>query len=210
MNRSATAEAALSRVARRKEKTRRVLLDVALALFHEKGIYWTKIEDITERADIGKGTFYQYFESKEELLAELLKQGLDQLLACTIAAVESVAPNVGLIRKIVEARLEFFVERPEYLLLLHQIRGFLQLQTESSKELRRIYSAHLDCLGTLLQPALHAGEEAGSSARDLAVALAAFTSGLLTYHLLFDDRDGFTRRRAALSRQIERGLLALI
>ncbi len=210
MDRPATVEAALSRVARKKEKTRRVLLDVALALFHEKGIYWTKIEDITERADIGKGTFYQYFESKEELLADLLKEGLDQLLARTTTAMHSVSPGIGQIKKIVEARLDFFVDHPEYLLLLHQIRGLLQLQTESSKELRRIYSLHLDQLGTMLQPALEEGGGKGPSARDLAVALAAFTSGLLTYHLLFDENDRFKHQRAAISSQIERGLLALI
>ncbi len=66
-------QATPSRVERRKERTRRALLAVALELFHQKGIYWTKIEDITERADIGKGTFYQHFETKEDLLEVLLE-----------------------------------------------------------------------------------------------------------------------------------------
>ncbi len=57
-------QAPSSRIERRREKTRRLLIEVALGLFYEKGIYRTKIEDITERADIGKGTFYQYFETK--------------------------------------------------------------------------------------------------------------------------------------------------
>ena len=68
---SSVMPAPLTRVERRKEKTHRVLSEVALGLFYEKSIYWTKIEDITQGADVGKGTFYQYFETKEALIQEL-------------------------------------------------------------------------------------------------------------------------------------------
>ncbi len=209
MDGSTTADLPLTRVARRKEKTRRVLLEVALGLFYEKGIYWTKIEDITERADVGKGTFYQYFGTKEDLLAELLKRGLAQLLMRTKEAIRVVRPGPELIKKIVEARLDFFVENPEYLLLFHQIRGLLQLRTDSSKELREIYIAHLDRLGELVRPALKGGAKKGPSARDFSVALAAFTSGLLTYHLLFGKADNFKHRRTAIADQLEQSLRAL-
>jgi AcrR family transcriptional regulator len=64
-----------ARVARRKQKTQEILLQVALGLFSEKGIHWTKIEDITERADIGKGTFYKYFPTKEALIRILYSGG---------------------------------------------------------------------------------------------------------------------------------------
>ncbi len=199
----------LTRVAKRRERTRRVLLEVALGLFYEKGIYWTKIEDITERADIGKGTFYQYFDTKEQLLAELLRLGLDQLF---LRMQEGLPPGPGgrLIRSLVETRLSFFIDHPEYLLLLHQVRGLLQLQTDSSRELRDIYNTHLDKIGQLLAPILQGQGKTGRSARDLAVALAAFTSGLLTYHLVFTTIEGFKEQRAAITDQIERALLALI
>jgi AcrR family transcriptional regulator len=198
----------LTRVAKRREKTRRALLDVALGLFYEKGIYWTKIEDITERADIGKGTFYQYFDTKEHLLAELLREGLDRVLLRMKDAVP--ASGRGLIRSIVESRLGFFLDHPEYLLLFHQVRGLLQLQTASSKELRDVYNLHLDQLAQLLKPVLQSRGKAGAGGRDLAIALAAFTSGLLTYHLVFGTVDEVKRRGAAIADQIEQGLLALI
>lgn len=198
------------RVAKRREKTRRVLLEVALGLFYEKGIYWTKIEDITERADIGKGTFYQYFDTKEHLLAELLRVGLDQVLLRMQEALTPAAAGDRLIRSVVEARLSFFIDHPEYLLLLHQVRGLLQLQTESSRALRDIYNVHLDKLGQLLAPVLQGHGKPARSARDLAVALAAFTSGLLTYHLVFTTVEEFKAQRAAIADQIERAVSALI
>lgn len=199
-----------TRIARRKERTRRVLMEAALGLFYDKGIFWTKIEDITEQADVGKGTFYQYFDTKEDLLAELLKQGLGQLLMRTKEAIRLVRPGPELIKKIVEARLDFFLENPEYLLLFHQIRGLLQLRTDSSKELREIYIAHLDRLGEIVRPALKGGAKKGPSAHNLSVALAAFTSGLLTYHLLFGEAANFKQRRTAIADQLEQSLRALV
>lgn len=66
MSTVAQADVPLSRVEKRKAKTNRRLLEVARQLFSEKGIYWAKVEDITETADFGKGTFYKYFDSKAE------------------------------------------------------------------------------------------------------------------------------------------------
>jgi AcrR family transcriptional regulator len=43
---------------RRASATRQRLLDAARAVFAEKGLDLTSIGDITERADVGKGTFY--------------------------------------------------------------------------------------------------------------------------------------------------------
>lgn len=199
----------LTRVARRREKTRRALLEVALGLFYEQGIYWTKIEDITERADIGKGTFYQYFDTKEHLLAELLREGLDRLLMRTKEAVPATG-EAGLIRSIVESRLAFFIEHPAYLLLFHQVRGLLQLKTDSSKELRDIYNIHLDQLAQLIQPVLPDRRKTAAAARNFALALAAFTSGLLTYHVVFGSVEEARQRRKTIATEIEQGLLALI
>jgi AcrR family transcriptional regulator len=201
---------AMTRVARRKERTRRVLMEVGLALFYEKGIYWTKIEDITERADVGKGTFYQYFDTKEDLLAVLLKQGLDDLLAQAKESTAGVRPGLATLHKIVEIRLQFFLNHPEYLLLLHQIRGLLQLKTQARRRLRDIYSAHIDQLGEVLLPALNGKKKRGRSARELATALAAYTSGLLTYHLVLDEGNEGRPRGGKLAAQIQESLTALL
>lgn len=204
----AEAPAVPTRTERKKERTRKQLLEVALALFFEKGIYWTKIEDITERADIGKGTFYQYFETKEALLQELLQQGLDGLLELTRAAVATAGTDAkALISGVVKTRLTFFYDHPEYLLLFHQVRGLLQLKTESAKGLRDVYEHHLDQLAKVLRPTLNGK---GGSARTLATAVAAFTSGLLTYHLLFDGPGDSKRRRQEIQDQIERSIQAVL
>ena len=54
-------------------KRKRHVADVALKLFVEKGIQQTSIQDIIDRANISKGTFYNYFNSKNDCIAEILE-----------------------------------------------------------------------------------------------------------------------------------------
>ena len=60
------------RGARRKRETRARLLDAALTLMAEKGMEGVAINEITEAADVGFGSFYNHFESKEAIYATLV------------------------------------------------------------------------------------------------------------------------------------------
>ena len=60
------------RGARRKRETRARLLEAALALVATKGFEHVTINEITEAADVGFGSFYNHFESKEALHAALV------------------------------------------------------------------------------------------------------------------------------------------
>lgn len=60
------------RGARRKQETRARLLQAALLLLSEKNIERVAINEITEAADVGFGSFYNHFESKEGLFAALI------------------------------------------------------------------------------------------------------------------------------------------
>jgi len=61
-----------SRGARRRRETRSRLLVAALKLMAEKGMEGAAINEITEAADVGFGSFYNHFESKEAIYAALL------------------------------------------------------------------------------------------------------------------------------------------
>jgi AcrR family transcriptional regulator len=50
------------------------LLDSAAALFVEKGVSTTSIDDIAERAGVAKGTFYHYFQDRAAMLEALRKR----------------------------------------------------------------------------------------------------------------------------------------
>ncbi len=52
---------------RRRVETREKIFRAALGLFAERGLAAVTVEDITEAADVGKGTFFNYFPSKEHV-----------------------------------------------------------------------------------------------------------------------------------------------
>lgn len=64
-----------------KKKKRNSLLSEAFSLFMNKGIANTTISDITQKAGVGKGTFYFYFKDKEDLYEKLIAQKAEQLFA---------------------------------------------------------------------------------------------------------------------------------
>lgn len=63
----------LPRYQQRREKTRQDLLLAAKKVLAEKGYYGSKIVDIAQAADIGVGTFYLYFPTKDALFLELVE-----------------------------------------------------------------------------------------------------------------------------------------
>src|SRR6185437_11946267 len=58
------------------EARRTELLDAALAAFGELGFGRASLQDVADRAGVTKGAIYHYFESKEQLLIELMRERL--------------------------------------------------------------------------------------------------------------------------------------
>lgn len=62
----------LSRRERRKLQLRGEILDVALDLFAEKGFHAVAMQEVADRVEVGVGTLYNFFSSKEDLYRELV------------------------------------------------------------------------------------------------------------------------------------------
>ena len=60
-----------------KEERRIEILTAASRVFYLKGFEGTKIEDVAKEAGIGKGTVYEYFESKQQLFDEMVAYNMD-------------------------------------------------------------------------------------------------------------------------------------
>lgn len=79
------------RGARRKRETRARLLEAALRLMAEKGMEGVAINEITEAADVGFGSFYNHFESKEAIYAALM----DSVFEDFADAIDGLVRNVA-------------------------------------------------------------------------------------------------------------------
>ena len=114
---------------RKKEETRRRITHCALELFHERGFEATTVDEITERADVAKGTFFNYFPRKEAVLQALSEEWMgraedfavrdggghtssEQIAAVFGGVAEAYGADRGLARMMVRVSMERLV-RPE-------------------------------------------------------------------------------------------------
>jgi AcrR family transcriptional regulator len=86
---------------RHRTETRDRLYRAALALFAARGFLETTVEDITEAADVGKGTFFNYFPTKEHILAEFGGQRTAAVERALQKARATEGPVVNVIRELV-------------------------------------------------------------------------------------------------------------
>jgi AcrR family transcriptional regulator len=90
----------LGRRERRAAETRLKLFRTALKLFAERGLSNVTVEEITEAADVGKGTFFNYFKSKDHVLGVMAEIQLGKVRAALEEAqsgrrsIESVVHNL--------------------------------------------------------------------------------------------------------------------
>ncbi len=106
------------RNARRKARTRAALLSASRHLFAEHGFESTTIAEIAEQADTAIGSFYNYFRTKEDLLAALLEETLAeqlQRMEARRAGVSDVAEAISVAHRHF-VRLAY--EQPEWAWLL--------------------------------------------------------------------------------------------
>ena len=105
-----------------KQERRRQIITAAKAVFADAGYHGASINAIIERAQIARGTFYLYFESKSSVFSSILDQAMSDLRArihrIEVADPNAPAPQVQLRKQVVET-LEYIVrDRPLAILLL--------------------------------------------------------------------------------------------
>jgi len=83
------------------------MLDVGAALLRQKGIRQVTIEDITKGANIAKGSFYSFYDSREELFWDIIKREEQQLIEQIMVV---SAEDIGIKTKVKKIFYDLFLE----------------------------------------------------------------------------------------------------
>lgn len=133
----------------KKERTREKIFNTAISLFLEQGYENTTVQQITEKADVAKGTFFSHFPTKDAILTylgeqrvELMKENLTNELIYIHSAKEQILSLFELLAKASEENKKMTK------LISHQIINKLnspelEHETENQLELKSILASIL-------------------------------------------------------------------
>ena len=145
--------------------TRRALLDGALDLFGRLGYAETTLGDIADHAGIGRTTFYDYFSSKEDLLACLVEEMLPAIFDRLVDEIPTTLPSSDQLGALVVSMVEFVATDPVFGLALH--RDLPRLGREVQ---RRIGATHQRLTSEFAR--IYRAGVTGGEFRDLPIDLA--------------------------------------
>jgi len=162
------------------------LLDAARTVFAEKGLASTRIDEITERADVGKGTFYYHFRTKEHLIEALIRNMLGQLESGILERCKDIENLNDLLDTVIQYHIDFFNNRWEDFVLYFLGRADLTLE-ESYDGIEAPFLEYLGTIEDLLDSVIkyHLPKR---TLRRLTCAVAGFVSGYYSFAFIASER----------------------
>jgi AcrR family transcriptional regulator len=162
-------------------------MEAAKTVMAEKGLSAMTVEEITERADVGRGSFYYHFDAKDELICQMIEKLLAELIASMREACEPHREINAVLDAMIGAHIKFFSSRWEDFVLYYQGRADMMLH-ESLEGIETPFEDYLNCIEALIAKAV---SEPISKERlqRLACAIAGFISGYYAFASVASEGD---------------------
>lgn len=168
------------RVQRRQQETKERIFRVAMDLFGRKGFENTTVAEITEAADIGKGTFFTYFPTKEAIFGHLGEMLTESMAAAVAASLEANVPAADILSRLFEgAAIWHETNRPlTGQVIMAGLRSSFAMEADAPNQRRM-----LEILADVIRMGQQCGEfKADIGAEDAAIAMTgAYFSILLAW-----------------------------
>ncbi|MBP6012934.1 MAG: TetR/AcrR family transcriptional regulator [Alphaproteobacteria bacterium] len=185
----------LPRVARKRERTRGELVAAAERLVAVRGLDALSIDEITEEADVAKGTFYTHFTDKDDLAAAIGNQIRIELEERITATNEGIADTAVRMANGLSLMLAFAIAQPvRARALLRLIPGGVDPETPINAGIRgdiamgmkskrfavaSVNAAVVAMIGIAMSTALHLTDTTRRVAEPYAFAAEALATALL-------------------------------
>jgi len=157
---------------RKGARTRARLVDAARSVFERDGFLDARIVDITDAAGVGAGTFYHYFDSKEEIFREVAAIQEEQLLAIPAELPESNQSANEMIRWSNRTYLEQYRDHAA-------LMGVIEQMARYDEEVGAARMSTLEHFFEQAERNIRALQQQGAIDRDVDPAIAAEALGAM-------------------------------
>jgi AcrR family transcriptional regulator len=105
----------------RGDQTRRAIIEAAAELFRGRAVELVSIQAIVDQAGVAKGTFYLYFDSKEDLVEELIRSAVEHP-GNLLQELATLPAHISVIERMVGRLMAELAEHRPVLELMHSLR----------------------------------------------------------------------------------------
>lgn len=98
----------------RTNATKQKLFDASMELIGERGAAGVTVDEIAAAAGVSKGTVYYNFGSKSDLIAQLLRHGVDILMARLLSVTDEAADPLEAMDEMIGQAMDFMAEYPSF------------------------------------------------------------------------------------------------
>ncbi|MFP4686768.1 MAG: TetR/AcrR family transcriptional regulator [bacterium] len=132
------------------------ILRAAEVEFAEKGFYGAVVSDIADRADVGKGTVYRHFGSKEELFARIVENGVDDLLQGIEKNTRRLDDVEEKLKVVVAVHADMF-KRSRHLVKIITHEGY-GMMLEGKTDARRLFEKLIYSVAEIIEEGIETGQ----------------------------------------------------
>jgi len=155
------------------------ILAAALEIFATQGFSNTTVQEIAERAGVGKGTFYTYFPTKEDVFTDLLNDGLIHMGQHIENKIQTLKGSVVKLRAILREQLRYFHDhQPLCRLIAREAWGH---NDQPSALAQRIRTSYIKMLQEVIDKGIKEGELRTLDSETAATALYGMVSLVALY-----------------------------
>lgn len=146
---------------REKESRRSAILKAARKLFFEKGFKTVTVESIAKKAELSKGSIYLYFNSKEEIYANILLDDIDKFNKRFSTIFRNGGSAVELLNQLSNIYVDFFLNDRELFRILMTFMlntEHMNLPEELNNHVIKATNKTIDIIEKIFQYGIEKGE----------------------------------------------------
>jgi AcrR family transcriptional regulator len=126
---------------REREHRREEILSAAQAVFFDKGLQNSTVDEIAEASELSKGTIYLYYRSKEDLYLAVMMRGMSVLYDMLADVIAHASNPIHSLQRIGDTYYRFFLEHRNYFRMFHFF-DHPQFHKQVSEDMRASCSSH--------------------------------------------------------------------